>query len=87
MRILRSLLVVSSLSMTTLAACGGGPCGKAIDNTAKFANGEEKKMAVEKRDDFVKVCEMGLKDPDMQKMTECMAKATDEKSFDDCHKM
>lgn len=83
----RALVVGLSLVGSSLAACGGGgPCGKAVEAAAKFGSAEEKAMASEKKDDFVKLCEMGLKQsPDMAKVVECQAKAADEAAYKACH--
>ena len=88
-RIIQVALVTGAMALTmATSACGGGPCGKSVEATAKYATGEEKKMAAENKDAFIKACEMGLKgDPAMQKMVECQGNATDEKSFNECRKM
>ncbi|MFO0745615.1 MAG: hypothetical protein U1F43_08075 [Myxococcota bacterium] len=82
-------IVASVLGFSALTACGGGgPCAKSVEATAKYGTGEEKKMAVDMKDNFIKACEMGLKQsPEMGKMLECEAAATDEKSFNERRKM
>lgn len=88
---LKGMILAGSMVMAALVggACGGGgPCAKSVEATGKYGPPDEKKMVEGNKDNFIKACEMGLKQsPDMAKMLECQGNATDEKSFNDCRKM
>jgi len=83
-----SMMMLSCLGLVQAACGGGGPCAKSVEATAKYGSGEEKKMATDMKDQFVKACEMGMEgSPEMKKIVECQAAATDEASFNKCRGM